>query len=437
MAPNIIGSSFILAEAALNSDDANNNNNSTCKNRKQNSLVCNEDSTIPNTNDRVPGLGDQIVEKDYGNAAIATTTATPTTTANIVATEKPKKEYRLEIVWRNVVIFAILHMFGLYGLYLIFAENAYLAYCFGYVFGTFGGFGITAGAHRLWSHRAYKAKWPMRVFLMICQSIAFQNSIYEWVRDHRVHHKFTDTNADPHNSKRGFFFSHMGWLMCKKHPDVREKGKQIDMSDLEADPIVMFQKKYYFYIMPLCCFILPSLIPYFYLGFSIKVCFFTCSMLRYVLSLHYTWLVNSAAHFYGMKPYDNFISSTNNKIVSILAYGEGWHNYHHVFPWDYKAAELGTYTYNWSTALINFFAKLGLAYDLKTVSDDMIRKRVLRTGDGSHIYSSNDLNNNGMPSEELVLQLNHDNEENLVWGWDDADMRKDDREGANIIKKQD
>lgn len=78
---------------------------------------------------------------------------------------------------------------------------------------------------------------------MILQTIAFQNSIYEWSRDHRVHHKFTDTDADPHNAARGFFFSHMGWLLIRKHPDVKEKGKLIDMSDLEQDGVVMFQKK--------------------------------------------------------------------------------------------------------------------------------------------------------------------------------------------------
>jgi stearoyl-CoA desaturase (delta-9 desaturase) len=102
---------------------------------------------------------------------------------------------------------------------------------------------VTAGAHRLWAHKSYKAKLPLRILLMLCQTFAFQNHIYEWSRDHRVHHKFTDTNADPHNIKRGFFFAHMGWLMCKKHPDVREKGKTIDMSDLEEDAVVMFQKK--------------------------------------------------------------------------------------------------------------------------------------------------------------------------------------------------
>jgi len=71
----------------------------------------------------------------------------------------------------------------------------------------------------------------------------YQNHIYEWVRDHRVHHKYTDTNADPHNASRGFFFSHIGWLMVRKHPDVREKGKGVEMADLERDPFVVWQRK--------------------------------------------------------------------------------------------------------------------------------------------------------------------------------------------------
>ena len=70
-----------------------------------------------------------------------------------------------------------------------------------------------------------------------------QNSIYEWARDHRVHHKFSETDADPHNAKRGFFFSHVGWLLVKKHPDVKVKGAKVDLSDLKADPVVAFQKR--------------------------------------------------------------------------------------------------------------------------------------------------------------------------------------------------
>lgn len=71
-----------------------------------------------------------------------------------------------------------------------------------------------------------------------------QNDIFEWARDHRVHHKYSETDADPHNALRGFFFSHIGWLMVRKHPDVIEKGRKLELSDLKADKVVMFQRKY-------------------------------------------------------------------------------------------------------------------------------------------------------------------------------------------------
>lgn len=105
------------------------------------------------------------------------------------------------------------------------------------------GLGITVGAHRLWSHRSYKAKIPFESLLLIFNTMAFQNHVIEWARDHRCHHKWTDTDADPHNTHRGFFFSHMGWLMMKKHPKIREMGAKLDMSDLENNPLLAFQKK--------------------------------------------------------------------------------------------------------------------------------------------------------------------------------------------------
>jgi stearoyl-CoA desaturase (delta-9 desaturase) len=111
------------------------------------------------------------------------------------------------------------------------------------VFGLFAGFGTTVGAHRLFTHRTFKANQKLKVLMVILQTMAGQEPVIHWARDHRVHHKFTDTNADPYNSRRGFFFSHIGWLMCRKHPDVIEQGKKIDMSDLEDDPVIQFQKK--------------------------------------------------------------------------------------------------------------------------------------------------------------------------------------------------
>lgn len=84
------------------------------------------------------------------------------------------------------------------------------------------------------------------------------------------------------------------------------------------------------------------------------------------------------------------INPSQNKSVAFFAFGEGWHNYHHVFPWDYKTAELGNYRMNMTTAFIDMFAKIGWAYDLKTVSRDIIEKRIIRTGDGTHAMASHD-----------------------------------------------
>jgi stearoyl-CoA desaturase (Delta-9 desaturase) len=154
--------------------------------------------------------------------------------------KKPKRKYRIEIKWINVAIFIYLHAAAFYVLTL---PKQKFSVAIALVFGLFAGFGTTVGAHRLFTHRTFKANQKLKVLMVILQTMAGQEPVIHWARDHRVHHKFTDTNADPYNSRRGFFFSHIGWLMCRKHPDVIEQGKKIDMSDLEDDPVMQFQKK--------------------------------------------------------------------------------------------------------------------------------------------------------------------------------------------------
>ncbi|XP_022711835.1 stearoyl-CoA desaturase 5-like isoform X2 [Varroa jacobsoni] len=244
------------------------------------------------------------------------------------------------------------------------------------------GLGITAGCHRLWSHKSYRARFPLRVFLATMQTMALQNSIFEWSRDHRVHHKFSETDADPHNATRGFFFAHVGWLLCKKHPDVITKGSKVKMDDLLEDPIVRFQKKYYPSLAIFMCFILPTSIPIVLFGETLMNAFFVCAMWRYCWCLNMTWLVNSAAHMWGQRPYDIHINPVENWAVSLGANGEGWHNYHHTFPYDYKAAEV-PYTLNITTLFIDAMKFIGQAYDCRVVAPETIRARIMRTGAGS------------------------------------------------------
>ncbi|KAF5277398.1 hypothetical protein FQA39_LY06211 [Lamprigera yunnana] len=292
------------------------------------------------------------------------------------------------------------------------------------LYGLMTSLSITAGAHRLWTHRSYKAKLPLRIILMFFQSGALQNHIYEWVRDHRVHHKFNDTDADPHNATRGFFFSHIGWLMVKKHKEVFNKGRTVDMSDVEADPVVRFQKSFYLVLVLIMCFAIPTFVPWYFWAEDGWASWYTAAILRYVLTLNGTWLINSAAHIWGARPYDTKISARENFHIALFSIGECWHNYHHVFPWDYKAAELGDYRLNLTTMVIDFFAKIGWAYDLKTVSVDMIKKRIKRTGDISAINCDNNTN--------ASTDFHH---EEVIWGWGDKDMRIEDIDDKTKISE--
>ncbi|XP_017780908.1 PREDICTED: (11Z)-hexadec-11-enoyl-CoA conjugase-like [Nicrophorus vespilloides] len=338
-------------------------------------------------------------------------------------------QYSWNIVWRNVLGMLYMHIFSFYGLYLLFCVCKWKTFFWSLFLTIFGAQGVTAGAHRLWAHRCYKAKLPLRILLAFAQTIAFQNDLYEWVRDHRVHHKFTDTDADPHNAQRGFFFSHVGWLLVRKHKDIMTKGKTVDMSDMLADPVVRFQKKYYLLLTPICCLLVPMLVPCYYWNEKLYISWYVTTILRYTLSLNGTWLVNSAAHIFGTKPYDKNIGPTENKFVAAIAFGEGWHNYHHIFPWDYKASELG-YKLNVTTSIIDFFAWMGWAYDLKTVSRDMIERRSKRTGDGTRSPTQ---------SEELLEDDQRREGHGIaggIWGWGDGDMTAEDLNAAEVHNRQ-
>jgi len=191
------------------------------------------------------------------------------------------QQFPLKIAWRNVIFFIYLHLAAVYGLFLVFTgQIMWETIVWGLFLTVTTGMSITAGCHRLWAHKSYKAKLPLQVALVIFQTIGFQNSVYEWCRDHRLHHKYSETNADPHNVNRGFFFAHIGWLLCKKQPAIREKGKGIDMSDLANDPLLDFQRRYYVPLMFVFCFIMPTMVPMYLWNETFTSAFFFCNTIQ-------------------------------------------------------------------------------------------------------------------------------------------------------------
>ncbi|OXU32085.1 hypothetical protein TSAR_007842 [Trichomalopsis sarcophagae] len=339
------------------------------------------------------------------------------------------QEAEQPIIWFNVFGIAALHLIAMHSVLFRWREPQLYTWIFNIAWIFASGVGVTAGAHRLWAHRSYSANLPLRILLATLFCMIGQTHMHKWIRDHRTHHKFTETKADPHDSRRGFFFSHVGWLMMKRHPAVIEYGKKIDMSDIEADPVIQWFDRYYDFTMCTLCFVIPSLIIHY--GWNEPWDLAILSVIvRYVFTLNATFCVNSLAHMLGNKPYNKYVRCRCNLVsaslalyelmrqyylsmifekfrvcfgwnsalvidserkfravenagVSFFALGEGWHNYHHAFPWDYKAAELPSYGLNLTTAFIDFFASIGWAYNLKTPSKEVIERVSLSKGDGT------------------------------------------------------
>lgn len=141
-------------------------------------------------------------------------------------------------------------------------------------------------------------KWLTNNFFVL------QRDAYTWAHDHRVHHKYSETDADPHDARRGFFFAHIGWLFLTPHPEVVAKRKIIDMSDLESDSIVMWQKKLYEPLFALIAIAMPVLVPWYFWDESLWLSFWVNFNLRFCITLNIAFFVNSVAHMYGTKPYD-------------------------------------------------------------------------------------------------------------------------------------
>lgn len=230
---------------------------------------------------------------------------------------------------------------------------------------TLTGLGITAGYHRLFSHVGYKAHPVVRFLYAVLGAAAIQNHAIAWCSDHRYHHAETDTDGDPYDATRGFWYSHMGWIFVKGLRD----NAYANVTDLRRDPILAWQQRNYFAILAITNIVLVAIAGLLlgnWLGMIL-----IAGLLRIVIVQHATFLINSAAHYWGSQPWSNATTSRDNWFLSLFTLGEGYHNYHHSFQADYRNGPLW---YNWDPTkwLIWSLAKLGLASDLRRTPADVV-----------------------------------------------------------------
>ncbi len=229
---------------------------------------------------------------------------------------------------------------------------------------------ITAGYHRLFSHRSYDAHPVMKALFLLIGSSGFQGSALKWSSDHRRHHSKIDSENDPYNIQEGFWYAHMGWMFRKDSMNLA-----IQAPDLEKDKMVYLQNKYYVWIAIATGFLLPTLVGYFFgsalAGLAIA------GGLRIALTQQSTFFVNSLCHMFGEQTYSKEISARDSFFVAILTHGEGYHNFHHKFQIDYRN---GIRWYHWDPTkwTIITLKWMGLASKLRQISSAEILKARLQ-----------------------------------------------------------
>ncbi|MFW2177132.1 MULTISPECIES: fatty acid desaturase [unclassified Moraxella] len=239
------------------------------------------------------------------------------------------------------------------------------------IFGLFmawNGLSITVGYHRLWAHRAYQAHPIVKWFFLIGGTLAVQSSVFDWCSGHRVHHRHVDdVYEDPYSAKRGFWFSHIGWML-RNYPSGKFDYKNIP--DLKVDPVLVLQHEYYGLWVVLANLGLPALAGW--LVGDIAGTMVLAGLLRLVLSHHFTFFINSLCHMYGTRPYTDTNTARDNPILALFTWGEGYHNYHHYFQYDYRNG-VKWWQYDPSKWIIYGLSKVGLTWDLKRVPDVTIQ----------------------------------------------------------------
>ena len=246
--------------------------------------------------------------------------------------------------------------------------------------------GVTVGFHRLFTHRAFKAKQWVRGTLAILGSAAIEGPITAWVADHRKHHAFSDVEGDPHSPHvdhghglkgafKGLWHAHWGWLFIHTHRGNKERYAP----DLIADPLISRIDRLF------ALWVTVGLLVPFFLGWLIGGSIESAltgllwgGLVRMLVVHHVTYSINSLCHFFGRKDFDTGDESRNLLWLSPFTFGESWHNNHHAFPTSYRHG-LKAWQLDISAGVIWTLEKLGLAWDVVRVSPEKQARKAIRT----------------------------------------------------------
>ena len=279
------------------------------------------------------------------------------------------------LCWSTVAGLALIHVAGIVGVVWVVTNPSAATIALAVVMYGLCGIAITAGYHRLFAHRTYRASPAVRWVMLALGAASFQNSAVSWSADHRAHHANTDGAADPHAVTRGIWFAHVGWLFRRRvaSADVRR------LDDLWSVRSIRWQHRFY----PLVAITLGLAVP-----MAVAATWgdpwgglFVAGFLRAAILLQATFSINSLAHLVGSRRYDERSSARDSTLTAVVTFGEGYHNYHHRFPFDYRNG-IRWWHYDPSKWLIWTLAHLGLVNAVRSASPSTIARAAATSGAG-------------------------------------------------------
>jgi stearoyl-CoA desaturase (delta-9 desaturase) len=275
---------------------------------------------------------------------------------------------QMRLNWTNVVFIAAAHLLAIGGiLWLVFVRTSPWTLGLALAWVALCGLAITGGYHRLFAHPTYRASRALRVVYLVFGAAAAQNSVIEWSSSHRLHHAKTDCDEDPYNIRLGFWWAHIGWVFFDSvsPPDTG------NAKDLASDPFVRWQHHYYVVLAILVGGVVPLALGC--LWHDPIGALLVAGFLRLVIQWHTTFTINSFAHWLGEQPYSHRTSARDSSWTALISFGEGYHNFHHRFPSDYRNG-VRWYQFDPTKWFIWTLAHVRLAGDLRRTAPEEIRR---------------------------------------------------------------